>query len=137
MGYFSELDFTQCEDMAWSNPTKVQQLSDEIHYLNERILDLEEQCPRDMSDHKFDQMFYSECLEGSCEDSDTIQGVLQSIRKTEDLLRIAEEEEQRKLDEKQQRMEWRNTILETGATPDSQIVLLGVFFPVADHSVAA
>ena len=137
MGYFSELDFTQCEDTAWSNPTKVQQLSDEIHYLNERILDLEEQCPRDMSDHKFDQMFYSECLEGTYEDSNTVQGVLQTIRKTEDLLRIAEEEEQRKLEEKQQRMEWRNTILETGATPDYQIVLLGVFFPVADHSVAA
>lgn len=137
MGYFSELDFTQREDTAWSNPTKMQQLTDEIHYLNEQLIDLEDQYPRDMSDHGFDQMFYSECLTGTCDDANTMQGVLQAIRKKEDLLQIAKAEEQMEFEEKQRRMEWRNTILETGETPDYQIVLLGVFFTPADHSAAA
>ena len=131
MGYFSELDYMQHEEMEWGNPTTVQQLADRIDCLNESLNDLEDRCPRDMCDPGFDRMFYSECQSGACEDLNTLQGVLQEIRNTEELLRIAEQEEQ------QDRVKWRNTVLETGATPDYQIVLLSAFFPVADPSVAA
>ena len=137
MGYFSELDYMQHEEAEWSIATKVQQLTDQIQYLNERLIDLESQCPRDMLNPEYDHKFYSECLTGNGDDVDTIQGVLHNLRKTKELLRIAEAEARRESEEQQERMEWRNTVLETGATPDYQIVLLGVFFPVADHSTAA
>ena len=137
MGYFSELDFTQREEKAWDNPTTVQQLAYRSNYLNERLADFEEECPHDMMDPGFDRMFYSECSTGVCGDVNTIQGVLQAIRKTDDLLRIAEKEEQREIEEQQRRAEWRNTVWETGETPDYQIVLVGVFFPAEGHSVAA
>lgn len=137
MGYFSELDFTQREEREWDNPTKVQQLTDRMNYLNERLADLEDECPRDRLAPEFDRMFCSECSTGVYDDTDTIQGVLQAIRKADDVLRIAEKEEQREIEEQQRYMEWRNTVLETGATPDYQIVLLGVFFPAKDHSAAA
>ena len=137
MGYFSELDFTQHEEKEWGDPTQVQQLAARIYDLNEHLDDLEKQCSRDMLDPEFDRMFYSECLTGNLDDASTIQGVLQEIRKAEDMRHLAEEEEQRELEEQHQRMEWRTTVWETGATPDYQIVLLGVFFPAEDHSVAA
>ena len=137
MGYFSELDYMQREEAKWSNAAKVQQLTDQIQYLNERLADLEEHCPRDMSNPEYDHQFYSECLTGTWDDVNTIQGVLHNLRKTKEQLRIAEVEEQRELKEQQERMDWRNTVWETGATPDYQIVLLNVFFSVADPSVAA
>ena len=137
MGYFSELDYMQHEEVEWSSAAKVQQLADRIDYLNDSLVDMEEQCPRDMCDPGFDRMFYSECLVDACGDVNTIQGVLQEIRKTEELLRIAAVEEQRELKEQQERTDWRNTVWRTGATPDYQIVLLSAFFPAADPSVAA
>lgn len=137
MGYFTELDFAQREERVWGEPTKLQQLTDRINCLNNHLIDLEERSPRDMRDPCFDRAFYSECSAGAYDDLNTMQGVLQAIRKTDDLLQIAEKEEQQKMEEQQQRMEWRSTVWETGATPDYQIVLLGVFFPVDGHSVAA
>lgn len=137
MGYFSELDYMQHEKAEWSSATKVQQLTDQIQYLNERLVDLEDHCPRDISNPEYDHRFYSECLTGTWNDENTIQGVLHHLRKTKELLRIAEAEEQRELKEQQERMDWRNTVWETGATPDYQIVLLSVFFPAADPTVAA
>ena len=137
MGYFSELDYMQHEEMEWSNPTAVQQLADRIDCLNERFNDLEDRCPRDMSDPVFDRMFYSECQSGACEDLNTLQGVLREIRKTEELLRLAEEDERREAEEQRERVNWRTTVLETGATPDYQIVLVSAFFTAADPSVAA
>ena len=137
MGYFSELDYMQHEEAEWSSAEKVQQLTDQIHHLNESLIDLESQYPRDMLNPEYDHKFYSECLTGNGDDMDTIQGVLHNLRKTKELLRIAEAEERQELEKQQERMEWRNTVLETGATPDYQIVLPGVFFLVADHSAAA
>ena len=137
MGYFSELDYTQHEEAEWGSTAKVQQLTDQIQYLNESLIALDSQCPHDMFNAEYDHKFYSECLTGNWNDTDTIQGVLHNLRKTRELLRIAEAEERRELEEQQERMEWRNTVLETGATPDYQIVLLGVFFPAADHTIAA
>lgn len=128
MGYFSEFDVMQHEDAAWDGSTvKVQQLAGRIDDLNERFAELENRCSRDLWDPEFDRVFYSECLTEAGDDMDTMQGVMQAIRKTEELLRIAEEEEQ-------QRNDWRNTVWETGATPDDQIVLLSAFF---DLTVAA
>ncbi len=137
MGYFSELDYMQREEAEWSSPTKVQQLVDRIDCLNESLVDLENQCPRDMLNPEYDNKFYSECLTGTWADVDTIQGVLHNLRKTKELLRIAEVEEQRELKEQQECMDLRSAVWETGATPDYQIVLLNVFFPAADPSVAA
>jgi len=137
MGYFSELDFVQHEDTGWSGTAKLQELADQMELLNERLLVVQEDCPHDMCDPNFDRMFYSECLSEVDNDLTTVQGVLQAIRNTEDQLRIAEEEERRESEEQQRWMEWRNTVLETGATPDYQIVLVSVFFPAAGHSVAA
>ena len=137
MGYFSELDFTQQKDNEWGNPSRVQQLTDQLYCLNERLVDLEDQCPGDVMDPRFDRTFYSECLTESCDDADTMQGVLQAIRRTEELLCIAEEDERLNNEERQRQAAWRNTVRETGATPDYQIVLLGVFFPAEDRSAAA
>ena len=137
MGYFSELDYMQHEETEWSNQTTVRQVADRIDCLNERLNDMEDRYPRDMCDPGFDRAFYSECLSGTCEDLNTLQGVLREIRNMEELLRIAEQEEQRAAKEQRERVNWKNTILETGATPDYQIVLLSAFFPVADPSVAA
>ena len=137
MGYFSEMDFMNREETEWSNPSNVQQLRDQIEYLNESLIDLDGQFPRDMCDPEFDRMFYAECLTEVHDDADTVQGVLQAIRKTEDQLRIAKEEERRAAEGQSRRMDWESTVLETGATPDYQIVLLSVFFPAADPSAAA
>ena len=136
MGYFSELDFMQYEETERSDLSKVECLTDRMNSLNERLDELVDQCPGGMLDQEFDRMFYAECLT-EIDDSNTVQGVLQEIRKTEEQLRIAEEEERQAQREQQRQMDWRNTVLETGATPDYQIVLMGVFFPAADHSVAA
>ena len=136
MGYFSEMDFMQYEEAEWSSSSKVQLLAERIDYLNESLADLEARCPRDMSDPGYDRMFYAESLNETC-DVSTIQGVLQGICKTEELLQIAEDEARREREEQQRHREWSSTVLETGATPDYQIVLLSVFFPVADPSVAA
>ena len=137
MGYFSELDYVQHEEMEWSNPTTVQRLADRIDCLNESLNDLVDRCPHDMCDPGFDRMFYSECLSEVCDNVSTMQGLLQEIRKTEELLLIAEQEERRETEEQRERMKWRSTVLETGATPDYQVVLLSAFFPAADPSVAA
>ena len=137
MGYFSELDYMQHEEAEWSSPTGVQRLIDRMDHLNERLADLEDPCGHDASNPEYDRQFYSECLTGDWEDVDTIQGVLYDLRKTKEQLQMAEAEEQRKLQEQQDRMDWRNTVWETGATPDYQIVLLSVFFPAADPSAAA
>ena len=137
MGYFSELDFMEREEAEYSRATKVEQLTERMVYLSEQFADLVERCPSDMADPDFDGKFYSECLTEADDDTSTVQGVLQTIRKTKELLRIAEEEERQKAEEQQHRLEWRNTVWETGATPDYQIVLLSVFFPAADRSVAA
>ena len=135
MGYFSEMDYMQHEETEGSSAAKVQQFTDQIQYLNERIVDLGD--PSDMLNPEYDHQFYSECLTGAFEDMNTVQGVLHNLRKTSEMLRIAEAEEQRELREQQERMGWRNTVWETGATPDNQIVLLSVFFSAADPSVAA
>ena len=137
MGYFSEMDFMQCEEMGWSEPTNVQQLKDRIQSLHDSLADLKDRCPRDVREPEFDRMFYSECLNVTEGDANTIQGLLQDIRKTEEQLRIAEEEKRRETEEQQRQTEWRNTVLETGATPDYQIVLMSVFFPAAGNSAAA
>ena len=55
MGYFSELDYMQHEEMEWNDPSIVQQLADRIDCLNERLIDLEDRCPRDMCDPGFDR----------------------------------------------------------------------------------
>ena len=137
MGYFSEMDYMQHEEAQRSSAAKVQQLTDQIQCLNERLVDLEDHCARDVLNPEYDHQFYSECLTGTWDDVNTVQGVLHNLRKTEELLQIAEVEEQRELKGQQERMEWRNTVLETGATPDYQIVLLSAFFPAEDPSVAA
>lgn len=136
MGYFSELDLTNYEN-EWGSPSKVQQLTDQLCVLNERLINLGGWCPRDMLNPSFDRCFYSECLSGICDDVNTIQGVLQAIRKTEELLRVAEDEERRELEEQQRLLAWRTVVLETGATPDHQIVLMDAFFPVNDRLAAA
>lgn len=136
MGYYSALDLEQREN-EWGTPTKSQQLSDRLCYLNERLIDLEELCPRNMMDPSFDRWFYSECASGASDDLCTVQGVLQAIRRTEERLLLAEEEEQRELEEQQRRMAWRAAVRETGATPDHQIVLLDAFFPAEGRSAAA
>lgn len=137
MGYFSELEYTRHEEAEWSSAAKVQQLTDQIRYLNDRLVDLESQVPGDMLNPEYDHRFYSECLTGTWDDTKSIQGVLHNLRKTQELLRIAEAEDRRELEEQQEYLKWRNTVLETGATPDHQIVLLSVFFPAAGPSVAA
>ena len=137
MGCFSELEYMQHEESEWGSAAKVQQLADQIQYLNESLMDLEAQCPGDLLNPAYDRMFYSECLTGNRNDANTIQGVLHNLRETKELLRMAEAEERREIEERQERLEWRNTVLETGATPDDQFVLLSVFFPAADRSTAA
>ena len=102
MGYFSELDYMQYDEREWGSPTQAQQLIDRIDCLKESLVDLENQCPRDMCDPEFDRIFYSECMTDFCDDVHTIQGILQEIRK-------AENSRWRGLEEKQQCMEQRNT----------------------------
>ncbi len=82
-------------------------------------------CPKEPLHPLYDRCFYEDYITERYEMPTTIQGVLRAINS------VKEELEDRKLRETEQNR-LVASILDSGATPDGQIVMVGVFLPLIE-----
>lgn len=129
MGFFSELDI---EVQSCSNDAEncLDGLRFELQSLQNRLDDLEEYRPCDPTDLFYDRYFYEDHITELYESEDTVQGLLRQMELVKNKL-CAEKLRERA------RIAFVNAVLDTGATPQGQLVLPHRLYPVQELNMAA
>lgn len=125
MGWFSELDIELRYGKDKKDRRRVDVLERQRDFLEDRLEELDEIRPFDPLDPLYDLYFYSNHVTVMWENPQTIQDILESLRLIDE--EIAEFKAQETT-----RLEFLRSVLNTGATPDGQVVLSAKLFPVEE-----
>lgn len=133
MGYFSKVDLALQEAEYRSqrqHAKKMDALKQRLEYLQEQFEALEDSRPHDPLDPMYDRYFYADHITEPYELAKTAEGLYEAIT-----LVLEEMAAQKNYFQKSQ--EWLKTIAETGSTPEGQIVLSPVLFPLEQYQMPA
>ena len=127
MGYFSQRAaitknrYSRADgcDLLDTDPLRL--YLDILHEKLDELIDVSPYTPKLPG---YDRCFYEDHIPELYEVPTTIQGVLWAIK-------ITEGEIERQKSRKADRQKFMSSVLDSGETPDGQIVIIGIFLPIA------